>query len=243
MEKENVNSNNVLRYFENPPNFYDNAIENFAKKIENIVKNNEQVNTDDLLLEFKKELEFCSNSNIDFFVENQINISLMVLTVIKKFSNKNRELIDKLVLCDKLNIIELDVTKLEEIPNTFDFEMLSEEFVSEDNKPVVLEDSTDVDKYYATIYGFQQSIEDYKSNKVSQIDKIIMYGVKFTILRKNILSNLKNSSNIKQDMENMGLDRVNETYIINQIRKNILQKDIQDVIIKNIKYHSTFLSK
>ncbi len=241
--KNRINYNSVINYFKNPPDFYSSVIKMYKEKIETIVNNNEETDTDEILIDFKTHLEKVSIENEDFFKSNNINIGFMIFSLIQNFASTNRDLIDQLVLCDKKGIKELDYSKLENIPNDHDFELLSEEFMGEDNKPVVMEDSTDVDKLYAIIYGFKDYLD--KNNNESSdntIDWIMLYGIKFNILRNKIVNDLKiNSKNFNEDMENMGLDRVTEIYLLNQLKKDLNNKDIYDNIAKNIKYHSVCL--
>jgi hypothetical protein len=194
---------------------------------------------------FINELKLCYTTN-DFFMQEFSEI-------VNSFSNNNIEYLFKNFCNDLTDIIDISLEEFESVPTKNDLELLKfnlEELnksneTNESNElsePKELEELEEleetqeyslIDKIYATLYGINKFVTkdnlDYKN--------LIIYILRFSTLRKKLLKDLSKSEDFKDTIKELGLDKITDKYISEQVLKSVNQKDIE-IILKNNTFYS-----
>lgn len=231
LELYSTNTAEVIFKFENE----------FRKKI------NSGIYVDNKLFmeKFINELKLCYTANDSFMQE--------FAEIVNNFSKNNKEYLQKNFCNDLTDIIDISLEEFESVPTKndlgllkFNLEELNESNeLNELSEPKELEelDGLDklkkteeyslIDKIYATLYGINKYVTkdnlDYKN--------LIIYILRFSTLRKKLLKDLSSSDNFKDTVKELGLDKITDKYISEQVLKSIDKKDIE-IILKNNTFYS-----
>jgi hypothetical protein len=207
--------------------FFDELIEQYKIKLENIVSSEQSYDIDIFITEFKNDLITIANNHTEQ-LDNQKLIDKIIYEIIFAFTKVNESLLGRMVLNDLEGIIQLNLEELENIPTMDDINMLkllTDEIQDDDDE------EDDIEKLYALLYVFQQMIE---------CQEIIKYLIKFDLLKKIITEHIKNTSeDLRKDFEDIGLNEMATSNILNQL-KYINENDYK-IIFKNYKYYSVIL--
>lgn len=153
---------------------------------------------------------------------------------VKTFNLRNMEYILDNFCNDKTDIIEISLDEFESVPTQEDLDLLKNETNNQDIKEDI-EEPTDLDKIYAIL----NSVKKFNTKDNFDIKNIIIYLLKFSILRKKIIKELKNEkSTFKENLESFGLDKLDEKFITEQIFRTIEKDKDIEIIIKNNTFYS-----
>lgn len=208
---------------------------------------------------FKYENEFREKVNSGNYVDNKVFMEKFVdelkgsydceksfllefEKIVNEFSTNNKKFIINNFSNDSTDIIKISLEEFESVPTKSDLELLKfnlEEDSNVDSNVDSNEDSNEeyslIDKIYATLYGIKRFIIkdnlDYKN--------LIIYILRFSTLRKKLIKELSTSTseNYREIIKELGLDKINDQYISEQILKSVNQKDIE-IILKNNTFYS-----
>jgi hypothetical protein len=162
---------------------------------------------------------------------------------VKTFNLRNMEYILDNFCNDITDIIEISLDEFESIPTKDDFDLLNKENDNEEQEETQTQTQTQIENEEPTdlekIYAILNSVKRFNTKDNLDIKNIIIYLLKFSILRKKIIKELKNDmSSFKENLESFGLDKLDEKFVTEQIFKTIEKdKDIEN-IIKNNTYYS-----
>ena len=213
---------------------------------------------------FKYENEFREKVNSGIYVDNKIYMDNFMnelklsyidlnsfmqefVEIVNSFTKNNKEFLFKNFCNDLTDIISISLEEFESVPTKNDLELLKFNLDESDelndlNEPKELDelektDETEeyalIDKIYATLYGMNKYIKkdnlDYKN--------LIIYILRFSTLRKKLIKDLSTSENFKETVKELGLDKISDKYISEQVLKSIDQKDVE-IILKNNTFYS-----
>lgn len=214
---------------------------------------------------FKYENEFRDKVNSGIYVDNKVFMEKFIdelkgsysseklflfefEKIVNEFSTNNKQYIINNFSNDTTGIIKISIEEFESVPTKSDLELLKfnlneesekleepKELEEDSNKLDLNEEYSPIDKIYATLYGIKRFITkdnlDYKN--------LIIYILRFSILRKKLIKELSTttSENYREIIKELGLDKINDQYISEQILKSVDQKDIE-IILKNNTFYS-----
>ncbi len=154
--------------------------------------------------------------------------------IIRTFNSRNMEYIIDNYCNDTTDIIDISIQEFESIPTKEDFDLLYKENNNEPNDEIT-DEPTDLDKIYAIL----NSVKRFNTKDNLDIKNIIIYLLKFSILRKKIIKELrKDESSFKETLESFGLDKLDEKFITEQIFRTIEKDKDIEIIIKNNTFYS-----
>jgi hypothetical protein len=229
-EFKTINTNPYSEYFSEK---ITNMIIDFENNFREKVKSNNYIDT-------KFSFNELFNSIYKLYSEEDGTDSYFHLQLegfVKTFNSRNMEFILDNFCNDTADIIEISLDEFESIPNKNDFDLLykeSEDEEPDDNKEENKE-PTDLDKIYAIL----NSVKRFNTKDNLDIKNIIIYLLKFSILRKRIIIELKNDMlSYKENLESFGLDKLDEKFVTDQIFRTIEKDKDIEIIIKNNTFYS-----
>jgi hypothetical protein len=209
---------------------------------------------------FKYENEFRDKVNSGICVDNKVfmekfidelkgsydtekSFLLEFEKIVNDFSTNNKQYVINNFSNDSTDIIKISMEEFESVPTKSDLELLKfnleeeSEKLEEPKELEELEEHSLIDEIYATLYGINRFIRkdnlDYKN--------LIIYILRFSTLRKKLIKELSTtaatSENYREIIKELGLDKINDEYISEQMLKSVDQKDIE-IILKNNTFYS-----
>ncbi len=127
---------------------------------------------------------------------------------VKTFNLRNMEYIQDNFCNDTTDIIEISLNEFESVPTQEDLDLLKNDSDNiddniEDNKEQEQEEITDLDKIYAIL----NAVKKYNTKDNLDIKNIIIYLLRFSLLRKKLLKELGKENINKETLESIGLDK------------------------------------
>lgn len=207
---------------------------NFRNKVASGIFVENKVYFLDLINEIKQS--YVNESGTESFFNFQLE------DIINSFAKRNKDyLLDN--FCNDLSgIIPITKEEFDSVPTREDLELLKNNLINNESEEKNKNNSelTDDDEYTLIdqIFAILNGIKRFVNKENINYKNLIIYILRFSNLRKKLIKELDQDPQGKELIIELGLDKLNDKYISDQILRSIeLDSDIE-LIIKNNTHYS-----
>jgi hypothetical protein len=172
---------------------------------------------------------------------SEYQFSFQLEEIIQNFHQRNRKYLLDNFCNDLTDIIPIELEEFNSVPTLEDFVILNDSNDLEDEKNEENKDKsndintkTDIDIFFTILHSMGRFI---KKDSVD-IKNLIIYIVKFSVLRKKIIKELSSNPEDKQLINELNIDKLDDKYISRQILNTIESDRDIEILTKNNTFYS-----